>query len=336
VTRRARQGGRDFFAQLFTVLQHDNMTGPSDQPDMGLVDPPGTVTTGGCGVSMFSATPPGVLWHLLHMSLVRRALAAVAILPLAGCFQSSTVIRVKADGSGTIEQRTLVTDAALDQLRAFAILGGGAAANAVDPTSEAQARSMAASIGPGVTYLSSTPVKINKAQGRDSIYAFTDIAQLRISEQPPVPGGVSLRAQGLNTDSEPITFAVTRQPDGNVLLRIMVPRPSVLPIPTGANGAPMPPSLEQIEMVKQVLAGARLTVAIEPEGRLVQTSSAFVDGNRVTLIDVDIDQAASDPDLVRKLQSPRTFEEAKAAINSVSGFKITLDPEISITFTPAK
>jgi hypothetical protein len=180
------------------------------------------------------------------------------------------------------------------------------------------------------------PVTISRAQGRDTIYAFSDITQLRISEQPPVPGGVSLRAQGLNTDSQPITFAVTRQPDGNVLLRIMVPRPSVLPIPTGANGDPMPPTLEQIEMVKQVLAGARLTVAVEPEGRLVQSSSAFVDGNRVTLIDVDIDKAASDPDLVTKLQSPRTFEEAKAAINSIPGFRITLDPEISITFTPAK
>ena len=269
------------------------------------------------------------------MSLVRRALAAITILPLAGCFQSSTVIRVKADGSGTIEQRTLLTDAAMDQLRAFAILGGGNSADTVDPTSEAQARSMAASIGPGVTYLSSTPVKTDKAQGRDTIYAFTDITQLRISEQPKVPGGVSLRAQGVSTDSEPITFALTRQPDGNVLLRIMVPRPGVLPIATAnANGDVTPPSVEQIEMVKQLLAGARLTVAVEPEGRLVQTSSPFVDGNRVTLIDLDIDKAAGDPDLVKKLQSPRTFEEAKAAVNSVPGFKITLDPEISITFTP--
>jgi hypothetical protein len=267
------------------------------------------------------------------MPLLRRAFAAVAILPLVGCFQSSTVIRVKADGSGTIEQRTVLTDAALDQLRAFAILGGGAAGSS-DPTSEAQARSMAATIGPGVTYVSSTPVTLDKSQGRDTIYAFSDITQLRISEQPPVPGGVSLKAQGVNTDSEPITFGVTRQPDGNVLLRIMVPRPAVLSLPTGAGGAPIPPSTEQIDMVKQLLAGARLTVAVEPDGRLVQTSSAFVDGNRVTLIDVDIDKAASDPDLVKKLQSPKTTDEMKAAINSVTGFRITLDPEISITFTP--
>jgi hypothetical protein len=267
------------------------------------------------------------------MAILRRALVAATMLPLVGCFQASTLIRVKADGSGTIEQRILLTSAAMDQLRAFAILGGNSA-DTVDPTSETQARSMAAAIGPGVTYLSSMPVRTDQAQGRDSIYAFTDITRLRISEQPRVPGGVSLRAQGVSTDSDPITFAMTRQPDGNVLLRILVPRPGVLPFAANGNGEVTPPSLDQINMVKQILAGARLTVAVEPEGRLVQTSSPFVDGNRVTLIDLDIDKAASDPDLAAKLQSLRTLDDAKAAVNSVPGLKITLDPEIAITFTP--
>ena len=49
---------------------------------------------------------------------------------------------------------------------------------------------------------------------------------------------------------------------------------------------------------------------------------------------LDIDKAGSDPELVKKLQSPKTFEDAKSAINSVPGLKITLDPEISITFMP--
>src|SRR5260370_31627468 len=98
------------------------------------------------------------------MTFVRRLLIVAAALPLIGCFQASTVIRVKADGSGTIEQRLLLTDAAMDQLRAFAILGGNSA-DTVDPTSEAQARSMAAAIGPGVPYLSSTPAKTQKARG---------------------------------------------------------------------------------------------------------------------------------------------------------------------------
>ena len=74
---------------------------------------------------------------------MRVVLIALLSLPLVGCFQSSTVIHVKADGSGTIEQRTLLTDTAMDQLRTLAILGGGNP-DAADPTSEAQAKAMAA------------------------------------------------------------------------------------------------------------------------------------------------------------------------------------------------
>jgi hypothetical protein len=261
---------------------------------------------------------------------MRAVLVALLAVPLAGCFQSSTVIHVKADGSGTIEQRTLLTETAMDQMRTLAILGGGNP-DAADPTSEAQARSLAAAIGTGVTYVSSTPVKLEKLQGRDTLYAFADVTQLRISEQPNLPAGVKLPAAA-GGSAPPISFALDHKPDGNVVLRIIVPRPAIFP--TGPNGETQPPTLEQITMVKQLLAGARLTVTIEPEGRLVQTSSPFVDGNRVTLIDVDIDRAAADPDLAKKLQGAQTPEETKAAINSIPGLRITLAPEITIEFSP--
>jgi len=259
---------------------------------------------------------------------MRAVLVALLAVPVAGCFQSSTVIHVKADGSGTIEQRTLLTETAMDQLRTLAILGGGNP-DAADPTSEAQAKALAASIGPGVSYVSSMPITSDKSQGRETLYAFSDITQLRVSEQPALPGNVK-RPVAAGGDTPPISFALDRKADGNVVLRIIVPRPAIFP--TGPNGEPRPPTLEQITMVKQLLAGARLTVTIEPEGRLVQTSSPFVDGNRVTLIDVDIDRAAGDPDLAKKLQTAATPEQAKAAINSIPGLRITLDPEITIEF----
>jgi hypothetical protein len=266
------------------------------------------------------------------MTWIRGVLVTVAVLPLAGCFQAATVIKLKADGSGTIEQRLLLTEAAMEQLRGFAILSGGNAAGA-DPTSEAQARSLAESLGPGVTYVSSTPVKTETAQGRDSVYAFTDITKLHLSEQPRLPGGMTF-SSGATTNAGEITFVLTRDPDANALLRIQVPKFNLLPIPAGPNGAVMAPTAQQIDMVKSILAGARLTVGIEPEGHLVRTSSPFVDGNRVTLIDLDFDKAAADPDLATKLQSLKTVDDIKATVASLQGVRITLDPEVSIAFAP--
>ncbi|HXD75789.1 MAG TPA: hypothetical protein VN628_18710 [Vicinamibacterales bacterium] len=260
---------------------------------------------------------------------MRRAFLAILAIPLAGCFQSSTVLHVKADGSGTIEQRTLVTEAAMDQLRTFAILGGGNP-DAADPTSEAQARALANVIGTGVTYVSSTPVAIEKYKGRDTLYAFTDVTQIRLSEQPSLPGIPLPPQAGANTP--PIQFALDHKPDGHVVLRLLVPRPAIFP--NGPDGRPTAPSLDQITMVKQLLAGARLSVVVEPEGTLVQTNSPFVDANRVTLLDVDIDQASADPDLVKKIQSAAQPDQTKAAVASIPGLKVTLEPEITIEFAP--
>jgi hypothetical protein len=266
------------------------------------------------------------------MTWIRGVLVTVAVLPLAGCFEAATVIKLKADGSGTIEQRLLLTDAAIEQMRGFAILSGSNAASA-DPTSEPQARSLAESLGPGVTYVSSMPVKTDKGQGRDSVYAFTDITKLHLSEQPRLPGGVTLSPAG-GTNAGEITFVLSREADGNALLRILVPKFNLMPMPAGPNGAVMAPTAQQIDMVKGMLAGARLTVGIEPEGRIVKTTSSFVDGNRVTLLDLDFDKAVADPDLATKLQSARTTDDVKAIVASLQGVKIPLEPEISIAFAP--
>jgi hypothetical protein len=269
-------------------------------------------------------------------SWTRIALAAAVVLPLGGCFQSTTIIKVKGDGSGTIEQRTLVTEAALDQLKAFTILGGGAGGD-VDPVSESQARSLATALGPNVTYVSSMPLKTDRAQGREALYSFTDVSQLRISEQPQMPGGISVRGQGVNTDGSPITFALIRQPDGNAVLRVLVPSFTALSAGDPAGGVSLPsfPAAAQIQMAKQLLAGARLSVALEPDGSIVKTSSPYVDGPRVTLIEIDVDEAAKDPTLLARLQSVTTIDEAKAAINAIPGLKLSLEPEITIEFKPA-
>ncbi len=268
------------------------------------------------------------------MTFIRPALVVLAALPLVGCFESATVIKLKADGSGTIEQRLLLTDAATDQLKAFAILGGGNAAGA-DPTSEAQARSLAESIGPGVTYVSSTPVKTAKGPGprfRLRVHRHHAASRQRAAARPgrrePRPAEQPERRANhvrAHEDSPTATRCCASSSRG----RTVCPSPS-----PGPNGDVTPPSTQQIEMVKALLAGARLSVALEPEGTLVQTTSPFVDGNRVTLIDVDIDKIAADPNLTAKLQAPKTADEAKEALKNVPGLKITLDPEITITFTP--
>lgn len=266
-------------------------------------------------------------------ALFRGAPLLACALMSSACFQMTTVLKVNADGSGTIDHRMVYTKAALTQLKSFAAFGGGRGGSA-DPLSEQQARDMTASIGPGVTYMSSELITTPLGQGRDAVYAFTDVSTLRISTQPAAPGGIAIKTQGFSTQpsaSESITFTMTHDANGNAVLHIHVPEPNYLDF----FGSPQ--AAGQIGMIKTMLAGARVLLAAEPAGALVRTSSPFVEGRRVTLLDIDLDTVLADDTLLPRIQAvAATPAEAKAVLIGAKGLKINLDPEITIEFAPAK
>ena len=253
---------------------------------------------------------------------------AVAIVS-SGCFQMTTVMKVKGDGSGTIDHRMLFTRQALAQLKQFAALGGGGGRQAIDPTSEQQAQEMAATLGPGVSYVSSQPVSTPAGEGRDAVYAFTDVGQLRVSTQPAPPGGTAIQAGGLSTIGDTLTFSITHEPNGNAVVHINVPESSLVNSLSTNAAAP-----QQMAMIKSLLAGAHVSLAVEPDGTLVRTNSAYAEGPRVTLLDVDLDQVLKDDTLAERLQAARTPEELKTLLKGVPGLKLTLEKEITIEFTP--
>jgi len=260
-------------------------------------------------------------------------LLAVALMS-GGCFQLATVVHVKGDASGTVEQRLVFSPAALTQIKQFGTLGGSSGRSA-DPTSEAQARADAARLGPGATFVSSRAISNDEGwQGRASVYAFTDINQLRVNPQPPPPGGVTVRADGIDSRGKAITFTLDRRDNGNAVLTIQVPLPE-LPaggLPSRGNTS----ASDQIAFLKQVFGGARAAVAVEPAGTLVRTNSRFVDGPRVTLLDVDLDELLKDETLLPRVQAAKSADELKTVLEGAPGLKINFDRAITIEFTPAR
>src|SRR5206468_6993485 len=120
----------------------------------------------------------------------------------------------------------------------------------------------------------------------------------------------------------------THEPNGNAVVHINVPESSLVNT-LSANAAP-----QQMAMIKSLLAGAHVVLGVEPEGVLVRTNSAWVEGPRVTLLDIDLDQVLKDDTLAARLQAAKTAEELKAVLKEVPGLKLTLEKEITIEFTP--
>jgi hypothetical protein len=271
----------------------------------------------------------------------RLALVLLPAMALSACLQSTTVVKVNADGSGTLENQTLMSAAALAQVRQLSGAFGGAEAKAPELFSEQQARAMAAQMGEGVSLVSTMPVTAAGSEGRASVYAFRDITKLRVSQTPPTPGDASIRAGGLGVGGagreSPVTIDLSRTPAGTMLLTLHTasdPLTSLLGQSGALNRRGGQSPIDQLAMMRQMLAGMHVALRVEPAGRVVHSNSPFVDGQTVTLFDVDVDALLNNEQALQQLGTARTPAETAEVLKAVPGIKIAPERDITIEFAP--
>ena len=95
------------------------------------------------------------------------------------------------------------------------------------------------------------------------------------------------------------------------------------------------PTAEQLEQAKKFFAGFRIGMAVEVQGNLVRTNSVYQDGTKVTLLEMDFSELLSNDALLQQAAAIKgqNLEEAKELLKGLKGFKINLDPEVSIEFS---
>jgi len=270
---------------------------------------------------------------------ILRLLGVVALAAaLGGCIASTTLVNVKPDGSGTIEQTITMNPMAAAQLQAMAAGFGQRGQKDAQPGgslfTEADMRAAAGKLGEGVTFVSSEPIRTQQAEGIKAIYAFTDITKVRLDEKPAPPGGGAKGMPAIGGSApEVLFFKFAKTPAGTLLLTAVFPETKIDPsrARAGANAVDAQ-SAQAMAMIRPLLNGLRLSLAVQPAGRIVRTSSPYVEGQKVTLLDIDFAQLLSDEALLQRLQGVGSLEEAKALLKGRPGVKINLDREVTIEF----
>ena len=130
--------------------------------------------------------------HRLRLLVV----AALTILA-AGCIDSQAVIKVNRDGSGTIEQTMLVN---LTAAKGFmnGLGSGQAEVRSSGPVMNEEDFKRAAE-RMGVRPVSLTPVKNGAFEGTKAVYAFDDLGQIRIHQDPRAPNHRAPRHWAIGT-----------------------------------------------------------------------------------------------------------------------------------------
>ena len=241
----------------------------------------------------------------------------------SGCINSTSLIRVKPDGSGTIEQTMLVNTAALKGLMA----GMGGAASKEPGTLLNEADFKRAGERMGVRPLSLTPVKQGNFEGHKALYAFDDISKVRVDQDPQMAGATKGKFSSSPTSNNPIRFSLTRQ-GGTSTLTISVNEEVAAEATAKAQEAP---SLDQIDpammqMIKTMFDGFHIGIDLEVEGEIVKTNADYVSGSRITLLDVDMTAVLADEEKLKTLQSKvkpgASLADLRPYLKDIKGVKI--------------
>jgi hypothetical protein len=258
-------------------------------------------------------------------------LSFVALLGLTGCLQLEQIVKLKPDGSGTIEETVVLSKAALASMQQMAAgLGGGKDGGPKIPDlfDEAKIKDAASKMGEDVTFVSAKKIDNEQGQGFTAVYAFSDINKVKIDQNPgdalPDTGHMKATAR----KKEPITFHFTKGSPAE--LSFAMPPPEFKP------KKEQPEGMEDMvmQMMKQMLKDMRLSLVLEVQGEITETNAEYRDGSRVTLMDMDFNKVIADPEKFKALAkaNPQSVQEAKALIKGLDGVKMETAPEVKIKF----
>ena len=262
------------------------------------------------------------------------AVAVVAAVIGSGCIRSATLITVKPDGSGTIEQSVLMNAAALKGM-----LGGlgGAQQSSSGGINEDELRKAAAKLGEGVTYVSSEPLKADDGfEGSKALYAFTDISKVRVSQDPNLTGASTGGVATAPKDDSPVTFAMTRTGGVSNLTVTFNDKPARDKAASQTPpGGPSMDNPQMMEMMKTMFQGFKVGIDLQVVGSIIKTNADHVAGSKVTLLEMDLGALLADEAKLKEVQKVlgpnASVAELKPYLKDIKGLKVN-DPVVTIAF----
>lgn len=267
------------------------------------------------------------------------AAAVVAAVIGSGCIRSATLINVKPDGSGTIEQTVLMnTGAFKGMLGGMSPQGGPDAAPGGGIVSDDEFRKGASRLGEGVSFVSATPMKSPDGfEGAKAIYAFTDITKVRIDQNPNLIGSSTGGVTTTSKTESPVTFAMDRSGGLNTLTVTFNDKPAGLgdPPPAAPQGGPNMDNPQMAEMMKTMFKGFTVDIDLQVDGTIVKTNADHVAGNKITLLAMDLEALFADEAKLREVQKALgpnpSVAELKPYLKDIKGLKVN-DPVVTVAF----
>lgn len=259
---------------------------------------------------------------------------------ICGCFEVTTEIKVKKDGSGTVTETVMISKEVLKGLNElFGSLGGAKSKKKKDEIviyNKKELKAEAKNYGEGVKYKSSRKLKEKDREGYRVVYAFQDINQLNLNQNP---GDRAPKSPGEKTTSvrEEITFNFEKGPLATLLINFPKAKSESKKEKVKKKKSKKKDKKiteQELKETKQILKDMRISISVYPQGEIVQTNAMYVDGQKITLMEIDFNELIADAARFKEFvkKEPETLEEAKKILKKLKSVKLDLNDQIIVKF----
>lgn len=294
-------------------------------------------------------------------ALARAALVVALAVASGGCFEYEQVVTVRADGSGSIREMTVIKGPMAAMMRSMDVQeesGDGSIEVTTGMDEEQKARDRAAELGERVRFVSFEKISEGDREGGVAVYDFDDVTALNLGAAPgmedsgmgmgedPVEDG-TVEADA-DDDSEGIGFRFERDGRRRVLVAAFEFEEGEAAESEGTDEMadekadetqgedPMAEAAEgMFEMMQPMLAGMRMRTVVEVEGEVLEADAPIEDGSRVVLLDIDFDTLMADEAGLEKLKGlddDASMGEFREAMVGLPGVVFPATDEIRIVF----
>lgn len=289
-------------------------------------------------MSLFASAPRPVL---------RVLMLAAALVVATGCMQIENTVTIRPDGSGTINERVVVSPQMSMMMESMAAMDSAADASG-QMFSEDNIRSR--DPYPGTQLQGITMIDDMSGRGYESVYTFADIRE--VTFRPSSPGEVmpenAQSGGNMNigdSDSSMLKeLGMEFTPGSPATLIVRIPRDAISDdtdvemedmddeMDMDGDGPDMSDP-QELRMLRMMFRDARFRVAVNVEGEIVETNATHRSGNTVTLFDFNFGEMVQDTSALRQFME---FSEKKNAdpsdISNLPGVTVEEQEEITIRF----
>lgn len=259
---------------------------------------------------------------------------------LAGCLQVDTTINVKKDGSGTINEKVLMSKTFVNMMKEFAMAFNDSTTAADEDFSlfkNDEIISDAKEYGADVKYVSHNFISNDEWEGYEAIYSFEDISKIKVQPDPDSKVAMSEDETETETaDNDEYYFFKFKKGDVSELI---IDRP---PIEFDSDSSSQESSGDDVESnedelgdeAMKMMEGMKINIAINVEGKITNSNATYVEGSTITLFHMNLGEMMNNKEAFKEFKNnePKNIEEMKQFMEKFPGMKIEIEKPVSIKF----